>query len=180
MPDDVAVLLDRGDRLAHVDAVRAVELGIAVADEPADQIVRDEREHPRDRRLHDELAESLDGQRRRAALIDHGRDSRPDADQIRIHAERAGHVLVDMRVRVDHPGDHEPVTDVERLRARALLDRGKNGGDLPVTDADVEAAVEVARGVDHAAPAEHEVEAGSRGVRSPAHTARALERLGLS
>ena len=180
--DDVAVLLDGRDRLPHVDAVGTVELGVAMADEPADEIVRDEREHPGDRRLHDELAKPLDRQRRRAALIDHGRHAGPDPHQIGIHAERAGDMFVDVGVRVDHPGDHEPVTDVERLRSRALLDRGEHRGDLPVADADVEAAVDPTRGVDHAAAAQHEVEAGSRG-RGHARAGRAagtLERFCLS
>ena len=48
-----------------------------------------------------ELAEPVEGERARAALIDHGGDTGADADEVRVEPEIARDVLVDMGVRID-------------------------------------------------------------------------------
>src|SRR5262249_17409908 len=99
--DDVAMGLDGAHRLAHVDAVRTVEIDVAVPGQPADQVVGDEREDTGLCGLHDELLEPLKRERPGAALIDERRHAGANADLVRIHPEIAGHVLVHVRVRVD-------------------------------------------------------------------------------
>ena len=49
----------------HVDAARSIKADVAMAEETADEIVRDERIDARGGRVLDEFSEALDGERAR-------------------------------------------------------------------------------------------------------------------
>src|SRR6266850_1698891 len=117
--DEVAVLLDGVDRFLDVDPVRAIEADMTMSEETAHEVVRDEGIDARDGPVSDELSEALDGERGGAALVDDRGHTRANANLVRVHPEVAGDVLVDVAVRVDHAGDHEPVPRVDRASGRA-------------------------------------------------------------
>src|SRR5262249_49075280 len=109
-----AVLLDGVDRSPDVDTVWAIETDMAMAKETANEVVRDEGIDAGAGRVLDELSEALDGERGGAALVDDGGDARANANFVRVHPEIAGDVLVDVGVRVDHAGNHQLISRVDR------------------------------------------------------------------
>src|SRR3954469_20038349 len=150
----IRVVARRLDDRLHIDAGRAVEIDIAVAEEAAGEIGRDEGIDPGLRGLDDEFAEAVEGQGTGAALIDDGRYPRTDADQVRVEAEIAGDVLIDMRVGVDQPGGDDQARGVDRLRAPRIELR-RDGGDAAFSDPDVEHGVDAVGRIDDP-PAGHD------------------------
>ncbi len=69
--------------------------------EPAREIAGNKREDAVFRLLDDELGESVEGQRVRVALVDHGRDASADADEVGVEPEIARNVLINMRMGID-------------------------------------------------------------------------------
>src|SRR5262245_20265334 len=91
--DEVAVLLDGVDRFPDVDPVRAIEADMAMSQEAAHEVVRDEGIDASGGRILDELSEALDGERGGAALVDDRGHARTNANLVRVHPEVAGDVL---------------------------------------------------------------------------------------
>src|SRR4030095_177199 len=155
--DDVAVLLDGVDRFLDVDPVRAIEADMAMSEETAHEVVRDEGIDARDGRVLDEFSEALDGERGGAPLVDDGGDARANANLVRVHPEVAGDMLVDMAVRVDHAGDHKLVPRVDRASGHArdprrhLRTRSALYGDVMTT-------VDPGGGIDHTPATDNQVE----------------------
>ena len=112
---DVLVGVGRRHGGVDIDAGRAVEIGVVVAFKAADQIGRQEGKDLRLRLLDDEAAEAGQGHARRAALIDHGGDAGSHADHIRVQAEAAGDVLIDVGVGVDQARQHQLARNVDHL-----------------------------------------------------------------
>src|SRR5262245_4244130 len=155
-PDDVAMGLDGASRLTHVDAVRTGGIDGGVSGRAANEVVGDEREHPGLGSLHDELLEPLKRERPGSALIDERRHAGPNADLVGIHPEIAGHVLVHVRVGVDHAGQDQTATHVQ-APTRTPGDSGRDFHDAAVADADVECSVDAPGRIDHAAATKNQI-----------------------
>ena len=108
---DAANEIAVGGRRFHggidIDAVGAVEIGIIVSFQAADQIGREKGVGPRLRLLGNEMPETRQGHAGGAALIDQRRDAGLDADHVGIHAEAAGDILIDMGMGIDQSGQHD-------------------------------------------------------------------------
>jgi hypothetical protein len=103
------------------------------------------------------FSEALDGERRGATLVDDGGHARANADLVRVHAEVAGDVLVDVAVRIDHARDHELAPRVDRASGRAR-DPRRHLRNRSVFHGDVVDTVDALGGIDHAAAADDQVE----------------------
>src|SRR5204863_366812 len=164
--DEVAVLLDGVDRLLHVDAVRSIEADVAMSEETAHEVIRDEGIDARGSRVLDEFSEALDGERGGAALVDDGGHARANADLIRVHSEVPGDVLVDVAVRIDHAGDHELVPRIDRASGHAR-DPRRHLRNFAVLHGDVVDTIDVRGRIEDAAAADDQVEL--RHCVSPSH-----------
>src|SRR5262245_37442547 len=130
---------------------------MTMCENTAHEVVRDEGIDAGGGRVLDELSEALDGERSGAALVDDGSHPRTNANLVRVHPEVAGDVLVDVAVRVDHAGDHEPVPRVDRASGRAH-DPRRHLRNSSVFHGDVMDAIDAGGGIDHAAAAHNQVE----------------------
>jgi hypothetical protein len=159
--NDVAI----GGRRLHgrvdIDAVGAVEVGVIVPLQAADQIGRHESVSPRLRLLGDEVPETRQCHAGRAALIDQRRDAGLDADHVCIHAEAAGDILIDMGMGIDQPGQHDFAGHIGDFSGACRQNIGLNGGNFAVADGDVLEAVDAGRRIDDATPAQKQVECGA-------------------
>ena len=147
------------DRRLHVHLFRAIQRRVQMAFQAADQIGGDEAQHAGFRRLDDEVAEARNGHAARAALVHHGGDAGPHAHHVGVQAEAAGHVLIDMRVGVDHAGDDDLARDVDHLRAPSSRGTIASIAAMPaVGDADIGDAVAARGRIDHPSAAQQQVE----------------------
>ncbi len=155
----VRVLARDLGRSLDVHLVRPVERGVEMAFKAADQIGGKEAEHAAFGWLGDERAKAGQGHAARTALIDDGGHAGFHANHVGSQAKAAGHVLIDVRVGVDHAGDDQLARDVDHLPRGG----GGNGGldrDDPVSgDRDIEASVAAARGIDHPAATQQQIHA---------------------
>ena len=155
---DVLVGIGRRHGRIDIDAGGAVQIGVVVALQPADQIGRQEGINLRRGRFDDEVAEARQGHAGRTALVDHGSDAGPHADHIRIKPEAAGDILIDMRVSIDQAGQNQFAGDVDHLCLRLTA------GWFSATAADPAAAhgkvvdtVDLRRRTNNAAAAQQEI-----------------------
>ncbi len=155
---DVLVGIGRQNRRVDIDAVGAVETGIEMPFQPADQISRQEGKNARLGFFDDEIAEAGQGHAGRAALIDDRGDARVHADHVGIHAEPAGHILIDMPVRVDEARQNDLAFGVDHLFRRTRQDVFLHRGNAAAPDRDVHHAVDAGSGADHLTPADDDVE----------------------
>src|SRR5436190_540732 len=65
-----------------------------------------------------------------------------DADHVSVHAETSADVTIDVSMRVDHAGKHQPSADVHDLLGGRRQDVLLHGGDLAVTNRDIHHAVD--------------------------------------
>src|SRR5947199_6214751 len=138
-------------------ADRTVENDIAVAQEPAGEIRRDEGQDPGSGGLDDEFAEPVKGQRARPALVDHRGDPAADPDEIGVEPEIARNVLVDMGVSIDQPrGNQQPACVDDSGRGTVFKGR-RDGSDAALLDADIEDAVEIVGRVDDMPALDHRI-----------------------
>src|SRR5882757_10810255 len=166
--NDVEIGLRRLHRGIDIDAIRTVELRIVMPLEPTDEIGRQERIDARLRWLRDKIPEARQRHAGRTALIDQGRHAGLHADHVRVHSEAAGDVLIDMRMRIDQPGQHQLAGDVDHLSGAGRQNVGLYGGDLAIADGDVPDPIDARGRADHAAAAQKLVESGAdRHERSP-------------
>jgi len=152
----VGVVAAGADRVLDRDAVGPVELRIVVALEATHHVGGNEGQHARAGGLRDIFAETRKGQHRGAALIDHRRDARANADHVGVEAEAATDVAVDMGMGVDQAGQHQLAADIDRLARRARQGLA-NGSDASIADGDIEETIEVLRWIDDAAAAQDEI-----------------------
>ncbi len=146
-----------------VDAVGAIEVGVVMSFQAADQIGRQKGQRARFGRLGNEMPETGKRHAGRATLIDQRGHAGLDADHIGVHAEAPGDVLIDMGVGVDQAGQDDLAGDVDDLFGAGREDIGLHCGDLAVTDRYVFQAVDSGGRIDHAASAQEQVEAGIYG-----------------
>src|SRR5580658_2817785 len=154
---EVGVVARRLDDRLHIDAGGAVKLDIAMAEEAAGEISGNEGKNARLRFLDDELAEPVKGQRTRAALIDDGGDAGADADEIRVEAEIARDMLVDMGMRVDEAGRDDEALGVDDFGA-AGVECWRDCRDAALADGDIANGVDPVLRVDDSAASDDSVE----------------------
>jgi hypothetical protein len=77
---------------------------LVVSFEASDEIRGKGGQHAGMRLLGDEMTESGQGHAGRPSLIDEGRHAGLHSDHVRVHAESARDVLLDVRVSFDHDG----------------------------------------------------------------------------
>ena len=136
--------------------------------EPAHQVSRQECIDARLRRLGDEVPEAGQRHAGRAALIDQCRHAGLHAHHVGIHAEAAGDILIDMRMRIDQPRQHQLAGYIDHLSGAGRQDVGLHGRDLAIANGDVPDAIDAGGRADHAAAAQKLVEGGADGhERSP-------------
>ena len=153
--DDVAVGDGDSGGALHVDLLGAVERGVAVTLQPADRIGGEEAQHPRLRRLDDELAEPGERHQARTALVDHGGDAGAHAAEIGVEPELTRDVAIDVGVGVDQTGQHEAAAHVDD--PLGPLDPRLDRRDAAIGDPYVRLAVAPRGGVDHPAAAEDQI-----------------------
>ena len=144
----------------HVDAAGGVEIGVVMTLQPAHRVDGNEGHHVALGRLDDEIAKAGEGHATRPAVIHQGGDAGAHADQVRVEAEAAADMLIDMGVGVDHAGQHQQTRRVHGLGAigrEAFADRF----DAPVADGHVADAVNSGGRIDDGAPLEDEVSISS-------------------
>ncbi len=129
--------------------------------EAADQIGGEERVDARLGLFGDEVAEARQGHAGRTALVDDCRYARAHADHVGVQAEPAGHILVDMGMRVDEARQHELAGYVDRLRCAARKDRRPDCGDAAAANGDIADSVDARSRTYDAAAAKQEVVTGS-------------------
>ncbi len=166
--NQIAIGHGRLDGGVDVDAVGAVEIGVVVSL----QVRRPDRPTETHRRatglLGDEMPETRQRHAGRAALIDQRRHAGLHADHVRVHAEAAGNILIDMGVGVDQSGQHDLAADVDNLPRARRHDVGLHGRDLAAADGDVLEAIDARGRIDDAATAQQQIECGGqRHGRSP-------------
>ena len=103
------------------------------------------------------MAEARQGHAGGAALVDHRGDAGMHAHHVGIQAEAAGDVMIDVGVRVDHAGKHQPPTNVDGLLGGGRQDVFLHGGDLAVADGDVHHAVDAGRGTNDVSAAKQQI-----------------------
>ena len=155
---DVLVRLRRRHGRGDVHALRAVELRIIMAFQPAHDIGGNEGQRARPGGLGDEMTEARQRHAGRAALIDHRGHAGMHADHVGVEAEAARHILVDLPMGVDHAGNDELAGDVDDLRARAGDDMVGDSGDLAAANADILDPVDARVRADHPAAAQDDIE----------------------
>jgi hypothetical protein len=128
-----------------------------MSEETAHEVVRDEGIDTRSGSVLDEFSETLDGERGGAALVDDGGHARANADFVRVHPEVPGDVLVDVAVRIDHPGDHELLPRVQGAGGRAR-DPRRHLRDRAALHGQVADTIDALGGIDHTATADDQVE----------------------
>ncbi len=149
---EVRVRLRRFDSGGGIETIRTVKIRIVVPFQSADDIRRQEREHARRRRFGDEMPEARHRDAAGAALIDERRDARAHAAQVGVQAEAAGHILVDVRVRIDQARQHQPAAAVDDLRVvLARREIRPDRGNPVVLDEDVDDRIEAGCGIDDTA-----------------------------
>ena len=121
------------------------------------EIGREKGVNARCRLFRDEVAEPRQRHAGGAALIDNGGDAGAHADHVRVEAEAAGDVAVDVGVGVDHAGQHELAADIHHFGGRGGEDGLGHRGDAPVAHRDVADAVDAGSRADHAATAQEKV-----------------------
>ena len=117
----------------------------------ADQVHGDEAQHTAFRRLDNEMTETRNGHAAWAALIHQRGDAGTHADHIGIQTEAAGHMLINMGVRVDHAGSDDLARDVQHLARRADRKCGFDCRDAFVANADIGDAIAPRCRIDHPA-----------------------------
>ena len=157
---DVFVGVRRLDGGVDVDAIGTVEIGVVMAFKAADQISRQERINLRLRLLDNEVPEARQRHARRAALVDHRGDAGAHADHVRVQAEAAGDVLINVSMGVDQAGQDQLAGDVDHLARAGRKDRGFDGGDAAVADRNVANAVDSGGRANDAPAAEEKVIGG--------------------
>src|SRR5881397_4349885 len=130
---------------------------MTMSEETAHEVVRDEGIDACGGWVLDEFPEALDGERGGAALVDDGGHARANANLVRVHPEVAGDVLVDVAVRVDHAGNHEPIPRVDRASGRAR-DPRRHLRNRSTFYRDVMKTIDPGGGIDHTAATDNQVE----------------------
>jgi len=154
---DIPVGVRRDYGGINIDAGRAVEIGVVVPFEAADQISRQESKHLRVGLVDDETAEARERHAGRAALIDHGGDTGPHTDHVRVQPEAAGDILVDMRVSIDQAGQNQLAGNVDHLAGTRRQDRLCNRSDLAIADRDITEPVDLRGRANNAATSQQEI-----------------------
>ena len=104
------------------------------------------------------LAERRQGHARGPALVDQGGHPGAHAAQVGFQAEAAGHVLEDMGVGVDHPGDDQPAAHIDALAGLRRRAGREHGCHPAIADREVMRAVEALAGIDQMAAGEQQIE----------------------
>ena len=104
------------------------------------------------------MAEAGGGHAARPTLVHDRGDTGSHAHHIGVQAEAAGDVLIDMGVRVDHPGSDDLARDIDHLLCGIRGQRRFDRRDATAADGNIRDAVATRRGIDHPPATQQQIE----------------------
>ncbi len=122
----------------------------------ADQVGRQEGQHPAVSRLRHEVPKARQGHAAGAALIHQRGDSGPNAAQVRVEAESSGHMFVHMSVSIDQARQHQLSAAIDAVGVGGVKVR-RDRCNAFARNQHVAHFVQPGRGIDDASAAQKDV-----------------------